>query len=80
MSDILTLKNVWKIYQMGEVQVPALKGVDLIIKKGEFVAIAGPSGSGKSTMMNLVGCLDLPSRGEVFLDSHSIASFTESKV
>jgi len=79
-KTIIKLENVWKIYQMGEVQVPALRGIDLEIKKGEFLAIAGASGSGKSTMMNLVGCLDLPSKGQILLDNHDIAGFEESKL
>ncbi|KAF5427748.1 putative ABC transport system ATP-binding protein, partial [Candidatus Methanophagaceae archaeon] len=62
---VIQLENVWKIYQMGDVQVPALKGIDLEVQKGEFLAIAGASGSGKSTMMNLIGCLDLPSKGKI---------------
>ena len=66
-SNLIKLENVWKIYQMGDVQVPALKGIDLEVKKGAFLAIAGVSGSGKSTMMNLIGCLDLPSKGKIFL-------------
>lgn len=79
-NTIIKLENVWKIYQMGEVQVSALRGIDLEIKKGEFLAIAGASGSGKSTMMNLVGCLDLPSKGQILLDNHDIAGFGESKL
>ena len=54
-SKLLHLENVWKIYQMGEIEVPALRGVSLDVKKGDFVAIIGASGSGKSTMMNLIG-------------------------
>lgn len=77
---IINLHNVWKIYQMGEVEVPALRGIDLEIKKGEFLAIAGASGSGKSTMMNLVGSLDLPSKGKILLDGDNIAEFSESKL
>ncbi|MEA1998229.1 MAG: ABC transporter ATP-binding protein [Euryarchaeota archaeon] len=60
--------------------IPALKGIDLEVKKGEFLAIAGVSGSGKSTMMNLIGCLDLPSKGKIFLDGDDIADFDESKL
>jgi putative ABC transport system ATP-binding protein len=79
-KKIIELKNVWKIYRMGEVEVPALRGIDLEIRKGEFLAIAGPSGSGKSTMMNLVGCLDLPTKGNIFLDGNNIAGFRESRL
>ena len=77
-NPILQLKNVWKIYQMGEVEVPALRGITIEINKGDFVAIVGASGSGKSTMMNLVGCLDTPSKGKVFLKSRNIADLCES--
>lgn len=63
---------------MGEIQVHALKDVNAEFEKGEFTAIIGPSGSGKSTMMNLVGCLDIPSKGEIFLKSENIARLEES--
>jgi putative ABC transport system ATP-binding protein len=76
--NIIELKEVWKTYQMGEIEVHALRGLNLNIKKGEFVAIQGPSGSGKSTCMFLVGCLDLPSNGHVFLDGHDITRMSES--
>ncbi len=76
--SIIRLQDVYKIYKMGEVEVAALKGVSLDIETGDFVAITGASGSGKSTMMNLVGCLDLPTRGAIFLDGKDIASLQES--
>ena len=62
---IIELTNVWKTYSMGDVKVHALKGLTLKVKKGQFLAIMGPSGSGKSTAMNMIGCLDVPSKGEV---------------
>ncbi|MBI5389714.1 ABC transporter ATP-binding protein [Candidatus Woesearchaeota archaeon] len=75
---ILRLENVWKIYRMGEVEVPALRGVSVDIHKGDFVAIIGASGSGKSTMMNLIGCLDIPTRGSIFLQAEDISTLSES--
>ncbi len=75
---IVKLENVWKVYRMGEVDVPALKNTSLEIHEGEFVAIIGASGSGKSTMMNLVGCLDTPSKGRIFLKGEDIDKLSES--
>jgi len=75
---ILSLKNVSKIYKMGEVDVVALKEVSVDVKKGDFVAIMGASGSGKSTMMNLIGCLDVPTSGNIYLKSHDIVKLSES--
>ena len=66
---MIKLKNVTKIYKMGDEIIYALKNVDLEIKKGEFVSIMGPSGSGKSTLLNIIGCLDRPDEGEVFIDN-----------
>ena len=77
---VIEVRNVEKIYTMGEVEVPALAGVDIIINRGEFVAIMGPSGSGKSTAMNMVGCLDVPTRGKVFLDGNDISKLGESEL
>jgi len=74
----MVLRNVWKIYKMGAVEVPALRGVSVEIKTGDFVAIIGASGSGKSTMMNLIGCLDIPSRGSIHLKSQDISVLSES--
>lgn len=75
---LVSLKNVWKTYHMGEVDVNALQGVSLDIKRGDFVAIIGSSGSGKSTMMNLVGCLDTPTKGEIYLKGNDINKLSES--
>ncbi|MBU2639118.1 MAG: ABC transporter ATP-binding protein [Nanoarchaeota archaeon] len=79
-ETVIELKDVWKTYQMGEVEVHAIRGVSLNIKKGEFVAITGSSGSGKSTCMNLVGCLDVPSKGKIFLEDKDISSLSRSNL
>jgi len=78
METIIELQDAWKIYRMGEVEVPALRGISVKIRKGDFVAIVGASGSGKSTMMNLIGCLDLPSKGSIYLKSQDISIISES--
>ncbi len=80
MSSIIELDKVTKIYELGSVQVPALRGVSVKIKRGEFVAITGPSGSGKTTLMNMVGSLDLPTTGKIFLDGHDITRLGESSL
>ncbi len=68
----MELQEVWKIYRMGEFDVPALAGIDFKVDSGEFVAIVGPSGCGKSTMLNMIGCLDMPTRGKVLLEGRDI--------
>ncbi len=78
MKPIIELKDVWKTYFIGDNRVDALAGITLSVHKGEFVAIEGPSGSGKSTCMNIIGCLDLPTQGEVHLEGTSIVSMSES--
>lgn len=75
METIVELQDIWKIYRMGEFDVPALAGVNLAIKKGESAAIIGPSGCGKSTMLNMIGCLDKPTRGRVLLEGRDISEF-----
>ena len=75
---IIKLDDVWKTYRMGEVKVNALQGLDLAIKEGEFVAIMGPSGSGKSTAVNMVGALDIPTKGKIYLEDHDISKLSES--
>lgn len=80
MGAIIELQDVWKIYHMGEFEVPALQGIDLAIKKGESIAITGPSGCGKSTMLNMIGCLDMPTSGKIFLESKDISKFSEEEL
>lgn len=79
-SPLIKLIDVWKIYKMGETEFAALAGINLEINEGEFLVILGPSGSGKSTLMNLIGCLDIPSKGTVLLNSKNIASLAESEL
>ena len=80
MNSIIKLNDVCKNYQMGDSVVKAVCDANLEIKKGDFVAITGPSGSGKSTMMNLVGALDLASKGDIFLDNLNIEHVSESEL
>jgi len=68
MTEIVRLEGVTKVYQDGKVAVPALRGINFSIQKGEFVAVAGPSGSGKTTLLNVIGGLDQPTKGSVFLE------------
>ncbi len=79
-KNVLELKDVWKIFEMGEVEVSALKGIDMKIQEGEFTAIVGSSGSGKSTALSIIGALDSPTKGKVFLDGTDITEFPESKL
>ncbi len=75
---IIKLENVWKTYKMGDIEVHALRGLNLEVRRGEFLAIVGPSGSGKSTAMNMVGVLDTPSKGKVYLEGQNISELLES--
>jgi len=77
---VLSLKNVSKVYQLGKVELVALKGINLDIHRGDFVTIMGPSGSGKSTLLNLIGCLDSPTKGKVFLKGKDISLMSESQL
>lgn len=81
MAKLIELRNVYKIYSEGlESEVRALDGVSLEIERGEFVAIVGQSGSGKSTMMNVLGCLDIPTRGDYFLNGTDVRELTDKEL
>jgi len=77
---IICTEDLWKTYQMGAEQVHALRGVNLTINRGEYVAIMGPSGSGKSTLMNLIGCLDSPSKGRYWLNSNLVSELDDDEL
>jgi putative ABC transport system ATP-binding protein len=74
---MIRMEGIQKFYKVGEVEVPAVRGVSLHIRKGEFVALTGPSGCGKSTVMNLMGCLDVPSGGSYLLDGQEVAGLDD---
>ena len=77
---LIKVEGVTKVYQMGEVQVPALKNVDLEVLKGEFLVILGPSGSGKSTLLNIIGGMDLPTEGNVIVDGDNIMGYNDKEL
>ena len=77
---MIELQELTKTYQMGKLEVPALRGVDLVVKAHEFVAVMGPSGSGKSTLMNIIGCLDKPTSGRYLLDGTLVSEMTDNEL
>jgi len=77
---VIKLENVWKIYYLGENEVDVLRGVSLEIAPGSFVALMGPSGSGKSTLLHIIGCLDTPSKGKVFLSGQDLSQLSEDQL
>ncbi len=74
------MQNIWKTYQMGVEELHALRDVSFEVKKGEYLAIIGPSGSGKSTLMNLIGCLDSPTKGEYWINGHLVSDMTDDEL
>ncbi len=79
-SPAVELQQVWKIYHLGKTEVPAIKGVDIFIKEGDFATIAGPSGSGKSTLLNLIGGIDVPTSGTVMVVGRDTSSLSDRQI
>jgi putative ABC transport system ATP-binding protein len=79
-NEIIRMEGLAKVYDTGEIQVTALKSVDLTVKKGEFIAIMGASGSGKSTLMNIIGCLDRPTEGRYFLEGEDVMDKSDDEL
>ena len=77
---IIHMRNIWKTYQMGTEELHALRDVSFDVKKGEYLAIIGPSGSGKSTLMNLIGCLDSPSKGEYWINGNLVSDMSDDEL
>src|SRR5689334_12381449 len=80
MNPIIQTKDLWKTYEMGATEVHALQGVTFAIERNEYVAIMGPSGSGKSTLMNLIGCLDTPTRGSYWLNGKIVTEMSDDEL
>lgn len=79
-QKVIDMKNITKVYRIGDIKVNALRGADLTIRRGEFVAIMGPSGSGKSTLMNIIGALDIPTSGSYFLEDVDISKLNDNQL
>jgi putative ABC transport system ATP-binding protein len=79
-SMLISMRNIWKTYQMGAESVHALHGVSFDIPRGEYIAIIGPSGSGKSTLMNLIGCLDTPTQGQYWLNGKNVSEMDDDEL
>lgn len=79
-DNVIQARDITKVFKMGEIEVAALRGVNVDIERGEVVAIIGPSGSGKSTLMNILGCLDLPTSGEYYLDGAKVSDLSDDQL
>lgn len=79
-EGLITMRNIWKTYQMGVEELHALRDVTFKVNKGEYLAIIGPSGSGKSTLMNLIGCLDSPSKGDYWINGNLVSTMTDDEL
>src|SRR5258705_4180058 len=79
-SLLISMRDLWKTYKMGSEEVHALHGVSFDVRKGEYIAITGPSGSGKSTLMNLIGCLDTPTKGEYWLAGKNVSEMDDDEL
>jgi putative ABC transport system ATP-binding protein len=77
---LIETRDIWKTYQMGDEQIHALRGVSISIQRGEYIAIMGPSGSGKSTLMNLIGCLDTPTKGTYLLNDKEVSKMNDNEL
>lgn len=80
MNSLINIKNIFKTYKMGEIEVNALNGVSLEIANKEFISIVGPSGSGKSTLMNMIGCLDIPTSGDLYINGEDLSKMQEREM
>ncbi|HXH86285.1 MAG TPA: ABC transporter ATP-binding protein [Nitrospira sp.] len=78
-SEVIRIHDLRKVYKMGDIEVEALRGINLTIQRGEFIAVTGASGSGKSTLMNILGCLDRPSSGAYFLEGHDVSTLSSDE-
>ncbi len=79
-NSLICMRNIWKTYTMGSEKLHALKDVSFDVKRGEYLAIIGPSGSGKSTLMNLIGCLDSPTKGHYWINNHLVSDMTDDEL
>ena len=79
-ASLISMRDIWKTYQMGSEELHALRGVSFDVQRGEYLAIIGPSGSGKSTLMNLIGCLDTPSRGRYWINSKLVSDMEDDEL